>query len=90
MSWLTVALITLATYRLTRLLIEDKVIEVPRDWVLGQLDQEGKLHYLLTCYWCSGLWISLIVTAFFASTVLIWLITSLAVSVVVGVIAERV
>jgi hypothetical protein len=90
MSWLELVIIALATYRLTRLLIEDEILAGPRTRLLGQLDQEGKLRYLLGCYWCLGLWVSLLITAFFAPTILLWLVVSLATSALVGLLAERV
>lgn len=90
MSWLTFALLAFASYRATRLLIEDAIFDSPRNWLLGQLDQDGKTRYLLTCYWCLGLWVSAGLTALVAPTILIWVITSLAVSAVVGLLAEKV
>lgn len=78
----------LAAYRITRLLIDDEVIERPRNWVLDRFPLW--LDNLFTCYWCIGFWVSVLVLAFAwnvpASS---WVLAPFAISAVVGLIAER-
>ena len=46
------ALLSLATYRLTRLAIEDEITEPVRTKLLNSLRNHPKLSYLLSCPWC--------------------------------------
>ena len=46
------ALLSLATYRLTRLAIEDELTEPVRTKLLNSLRNHPKLSYLLSCPWC--------------------------------------
>ena len=45
----------LATFRLTRLLVEDKIAEPVRDRLAE--DAEGRLAYFVTCPWCVSVWV---------------------------------
>ena len=51
-----------ASYRITRFLISDTLIDEPRGWVLTKIWGDGglrrKLHELLTCPICLSVWIS--------------------------------
>lgn len=54
-----------AAYRITRLLVIDAIFDGPRDkmqdWIVSRLRFTkfwDKIHYGLTCTWCSGVWIS--------------------------------
>ena len=55
MTWLTLALVALATYRLTRLVTADRITDRLRDWCQGRGDF---LAYLSTCDWCLSVWIA--------------------------------
>jgi hypothetical protein len=46
----------LAVYRLTRLLVADKITERPRDR-LAQAAR-GRLAYFVTCPWCVSVWVA--------------------------------
>jgi hypothetical protein len=65
LSWMTFIMIILASYRLTHLIVFDKIAEPLRNIFLKE--KETKNHeikkvpksligYLLTCYWCTGVW----------------------------------
>lgn len=54
----TLAVLALATYRVTRFLIHDTLIERPRLAVYKALGRHPKLIELLTCPWCLSIWIS--------------------------------
>ena len=62
-----IALMAIATYRLTRILVFDKIFKLFRDF----LKSREKLHVfyvireIITCPWCAGVWVALIVTALF-------------------------
>jgi hypothetical protein len=62
-----IALMTLATYRLTRLLVFDAIFKLFRDFV------RKRSHYLvfyvireiITCPWCAGIWACIIIVAIY-------------------------
>lgn len=49
----------LAVYRVTRLLIQDEIIDEAREWYFSKVKSGGKLEYLMTCYWCLSFWVSI-------------------------------
>ena len=61
------ALMTLATYRLTRLLVFDSIFKLFRDFV------KSRANYLvfyvtreiITCPWCAGVWAAIIIIAIY-------------------------
>lgn len=65
LSWMAFVMIILASYRLTHLIVFDKITEPFRNFFLEK--KENKNHeikkvpssmigYLFTCYWCTGIW----------------------------------
>ena len=85
-------LIMLATFRLTRLFVYDKITQFFRDWFLvktvflGENDElviirqnpvsgpRRTISELLSCPWCIGIWMALIVTFFYFYTTFAWFI----------------
>jgi len=57
---LTLATDGLAAYRLTRLTIEDTLLDGPREGLLEWLQEQGragrKIAEGLRCWWCVGVW----------------------------------
>lgn len=50
-------LTSLATYRLTKLVIEDEITADIRDVIFNKFDpRETKIGYLFTCPWCVSIW----------------------------------
>jgi hypothetical protein len=49
----------LAVYRATRLIIEDEILDGPRDWAYSKVKPGGKLAYLLGCPWCMSFWVAI-------------------------------
>lgn len=49
----------LSVYRVTRLIIQDEILDGPREWVFDRIKPDGKLAYLLTCYWCTSFWVAI-------------------------------
>jgi hypothetical protein len=47
----------LATHRLTRLALEDRITEPLREQV-QEAAPEGRLAYFVTCPWCVSMWIA--------------------------------
>jgi hypothetical protein len=62
-----IALMSIATYRLTRILVFDKIFKLFRDF----LKSREKLYVfyvireIITCPWCAGVWVALIVVALY-------------------------
>lgn len=46
----------LATFRLTRLLVEDEITRPVREQLAD--DAEGRLAYFVTCPWCVSVWVA--------------------------------
>ena len=61
---MTFLLITLAAYRLTRIITVDKVTERPRAWAEDRAaDGHPKLAYFVTCPWCVSMYVAAAVVA---------------------------
>lgn len=69
-NWYGLILLSLAAFRVYRLLAEDTILDRPRrwlvrlpyDWKEGRKLPEGyreKWAIFITCPWCAGFWISL-------------------------------
>ena len=61
-------IISIASYRLTRLLIYDKVLNFFRDYFVKREHKSGLLNstkYFLTCPWCAGIWMTLVILILF-------------------------
>jgi hypothetical protein len=57
MTFLELAIYGLATYRLTRLITRDTILESFRNWVWKKRSPDkSKLGYLLTCEWCTSIY----------------------------------
>ena len=54
MNWLEFALLVLASFRLTHLVVFDSVTESVRQRLLPV----PFLGELVSCYWCAGIWVS--------------------------------
>ena len=67
-SWLTYVMLILASYRLTHLIVFDKITEFIRRPFVKKVKVETEngtktkevptsmFGYLLKCYWCAGVW----------------------------------
>ena len=62
-----IALLSLATYRLTRILVFDKIFKLFRDFFRAR--QRLYIFYvvkeIITCPWCAGVWVALVIVAIF-------------------------
>jgi len=56
-------LIILASYRMTRILVFEKIFKYFRDVLKNRqnLYVIGTIHSMITCPWCAGVWVTLII-----------------------------
>lgn len=84
--------LSLATYRICRLIIQDTITESLRDRLWRRFPPTTYLGYLITCYWCMGIWASSLVFGMYtivpSPTFAVSL--ALALSSAVGIVAARV
>ncbi len=62
-----ITLMVLATYRLTRILVFDKIFKVFRDFFRARqrLYVFFVVKEIITCPWCAGVWVALTIVAFY-------------------------
>ena len=60
-------LVILASYRMTRILVFEKILKHFRDALKKRenLYVIGTIHSMVTCPWCAGVWITLIILVFY-------------------------
>ena len=60
-------LLSLATYRLTRILVFDKIFKLIRDFIKSKskLSIFHVVKEIIICPWCAGVWVALVVVATF-------------------------
>ena len=82
----------LAVYRVTRLLIEDEILDEAREWYFSKVKPGGKLYYLATCYWCLSFWVSIPFAILYVARPNGMMVTGLplASSAVAGFISQKV
>lgn len=91
LNLLIFAILALAVYRLSRLVVEDTIFEGIRDKIWSKYPPSTKLGYLLTCYWCTSIWVASILTICYTMvpTVTVFICLPFALSAVAGLIAAR-
>lgn len=52
---ITIILVALSTYRLTRLVTADRITQKLREWLIARGEMLG---YLATCDWCLSIWVA--------------------------------
>lgn len=57
---LAFVVVTLAVARATRVIVYDEIAQPLRAWVLRRWPLPSKPGKLITCYWCSAVWIALL------------------------------
>ncbi len=60
-------LVILASYRMTRILVFEKIFKYFRDAMKKRenLYVIGTIHSMITCPWCAGVWVTLIIIVFY-------------------------
>ncbi|TLF96830.1 hypothetical protein FEK35_27460 [Nocardia cyriacigeorgica] len=73
MTVLILVLSVLAVARATRFIVDDKLFEPVRVWLVDRLGEHSKVAYLVHCTWCSSIWIGFAVAPIaIAATGLSW------------------
>jgi len=88
---LPLLILALAVYRLTRLIVEDRLLEPAREWVWKRRGPDTMVGYLLTCYWCTSIWVSAAVVGLYLLVPPVMLVVCLvlALSAVAGLIDTK-
>jgi hypothetical protein len=88
----TLIVLSLAAFRITRLVIEDVIFESVREKIWKKFPPSTKFGYLLTCYWCLGLWVSVVVFGCYLLAPSITFVVSLVLSIstIIGIISSRI
>ena len=85
-------LLSLATYRLARLITVDTIFEPLRQAVWRRKGPETLTGYLFTCVWCMSIWFGSLLTIWYTidtATAVVFTLP-LALSAVAGIITARV
>lgn len=73
LSWMTYLMLILASYRLTHLIVFDKITEFIRKPFMKKVEVQTEygtemkdvpknmFGYLLNCYWCAGVWSAILI-----------------------------
>jgi hypothetical protein len=66
-TWGDLILISIATYRMIRLMVYDRIFKLVRDFIRSfqGTGLGDSLKTIITCPWCAGVWISLFNVAIF-------------------------
>ena len=60
-------IITLASYRMTRILVFEKILKFFRDFVKSKQNYYvlNTIRFIITCPWCAGVWITLVIVVLY-------------------------
>ena len=60
-------ILTLASYRMTRILVFEKILKFFRDFVKSKQNYSVliTIRYIITCPWCAGVWITLLMVVLY-------------------------
>lgn len=53
----------IATYRLTKLVLEDKITEDFRNYIYEKFPRGSKVSYFIGCPWCVSIWAAAVIFA---------------------------
>lgn len=91
MDLLTYVIFALASYRATRLVTTDVIFEPIREWIWKRKPSHKGIGYLITCNWCTGIWVSTILVLGYVFVPEIAYVVSLVLSIsaIVGLVSTR-
>jgi len=69
--WLAALLGYFVTARVTRFITADYLAADFRAWIFRRFG-DGKLYYLVTCAWCTSIWVALPVSAYVSWNEPLW------------------
>ena len=89
MTALEFVVLGLGTFRLSRLVVDDDITLPLRAWIFDRFPSDWLIS-LLSCVWCTGVWISVAVAGSYAvaPVVLWWCMLPFALSAVAGLLEE--
>lgn len=92
MSALDLVILALGVYRLTRLVTTDTLLEGARERVWRRWPPSTKRGYVITCDWCTSMWISAPVVLMYSiyPTATVYVCATFALSAAAGIIAALV
>lgn len=93
LDFMTFALLTLGTHRITRFLVEDYLFDPIRQRIWKKWNPaDSKIGYLFTCYWCTSIWAASILVGGYLLAPAITIVVSLVLSIssIVGYLAARI
>lgn len=84
-------ILALATYRLTRLIIEDRILDAPRNALFRKIPPSTQFGYLFTCYHCLSMYVGTFVFLCYTivPTATILVACVLALSAITGYISTK-
>lgn len=84
-------ILSLATFRVSRLLTTDVIFEDLRDRIWKKFSPLTKFGYLFTCIWCMSVWVALVLVICYTiiPTVTLLVALPLAFSAVAGLVAHN-
>jgi Protein of unknown function (DUF1360) len=89
LTTVTFVILALAAYRMTHLITTDAIADNFRHKVWSKYPPMTRIGYLITCNWCTGFWVSLLLVVGFLILPQVTLVVSLvmALSGVVGLLS---
>ncbi|MBN2610960.1 MAG: DUF1360 domain-containing protein [Bacteroidales bacterium] len=62
-----IIILILASYRLTRILVFEKILKFLRDFVKSKksISALNTVRYIITCPWCAGVWVTLVIAVLY-------------------------
>ena len=90
MNFLELTVFALATFRITRFIVEDVLPEPIRNAIWKRFPPHKGLGHLITCYWCSSVYVATLLTIGYIliPSVLFFICLPLALSAVTGIISK--
>lgn len=87
----TFFILSLATFRISRLLTVDVILEDMRDRIWKKYSPLTKFGYLFTCMWCMSFWVASVIVICYTiiPTVTFILTLPFALSAVAGLVAHN-
>jgi hypothetical protein len=88
---LTFIIYALAAFRLTRVVTTDTILESVREKIWKRFPPSHGFGYLITCSWCSGFYVSILIVGLHLLVPTVAYVVSLVLSIsaIVGLVAAR-